>query len=263
MGDERRRAREGGGRPALAARLAAGGSVYADEEADLLLSAAETAEDLERMVRERVDGRPLEYVVGWAWFCGLKIFVEPGVFVPRVRTAFLVEQAQRRLAPYMVMVDLCCGSGAVGAALLAVAPDAALYAVDIDPAAVGCARRNLGADRVWEGDLYDALPAELAGRVNLIVANAPYVPHQAVPQLPREARLHEARIALDGGADGLDVLRRVAEGAKSWLAAGGHLLVEASAAQGPKVADCFAQEGLSPAIAYSEALEATVVVGRR
>lgn len=263
MGDELGWAGEGRSRAALAARLAAGGSVYADEEADLLVSAAETPGDLERMVRERVAGRPLEYVVGWAWFCGLKIFVEPGVFVPRVRTEFLVEQARRRLAPHVIIVDLCCGSGAVGAALLAAAPDAALYAADIDPAAVRCARRNLGADRVWEGDLYDPLPPALVGRVNLIVANAPYVPRQAVARLPREARLHETPVALDGGVDGLDVLRRVAEGASTWLAAGGHLLVEASEAQGPKVADCFAQQGLWPAIACSEALETTVVVGRR
>ncbi|MDA8200961.1 MAG: hypothetical protein M0Z54_16290 [Thermaerobacter sp.] len=73
--------------------MAAGGSVYADREAALLVSAAETPGDPERMARERVAGRPLEYVIGWTWFCQLKIFVDPGVFVPRVRTEFLVQEA--------------------------------------------------------------------------------------------------------------------------------------------------------------------------
>lgn len=254
---------DGTSRAALAARLAAGGSVYADEEADLLLSAAETVEDLERMARERVAGRPLEYVVGWAWFCGVKVFVDSGVFVPRVRTQFLVEQAQAWLPAHPVIIDMCCGTGAVGAALLRAAPDASLYAVDIDPAAVRCARRNLGADRVYQGNLYDPLPPELTGLVHVIVANAPYVPSAALPHLPREARLHEAPVALDGGADGLDVLRRVADGASPWLAPGGHLLVESSEAQGPRVAEEFARRGLLADIACAEELEATVVMGTK
>lgn len=252
---------EGHTRSAVAARLRAAGSVYAEDEADILLSAAETAEDLERMVRERVAGRPLEYTVGWAWFCGLKIVVEPGVFVPRVRTEFLARQAAARLSADAVVVDLCCGTGALGAALLAAAPEAAVYAVDRDPAAVRCARRNLSGGRVYEGNLYEALPEELAGRVTLMVANAPYVPTAALAQLPREARLHEAPMALDGGADGLDILRRVADGAPRWLAPGGHLLVEASEAQGPVLAAYFRGVGLREAVASSEELEATVVVG--
>ena len=254
---------EGHTQSAVAARLRAAGSVYAEDEADVLLSAAETAEDLERMVRERVAGRPLEYTVGWAWFCGLKIVVEPGVFVPRVRTEFLAHQAAARLSAHVVVVDLCCGTGALGAALLAAAPEAAVYAVDRDPAAVRCARRNLTGGRVYEGNLYDPLPEELAGRVTLMVANAPYVPTAALAQLPREARLHEAPMALDGGPDGLDILRRVADGAPTWLAAGGHLLVESSEAQGPPVAAYFRSRGLLAAIAYSEKLEATVVTGTK
>ncbi len=263
MGDKPGQVEDGRIRAALAARLRAAGSVYAEDEADILLSAATTADERERMVRERAAGRPLEYVVGWAWFCQLKIFVDPGVFVPRVRSEFLVQEARAHLSGHAVVVDLGCGTGALGAALWAAAPDATVYAVDRDPAAVRCARRNLSPHRVYEGDLYEALPPHLAGRVNLIVANVPYVPSASLAHLPREARLYEAPMALDGGADGLDVLRRVADGAPTWLAAGGHLLVESSEAQAPHVAACFRRGGLLATVARCEALEATVVVGSK
>ena len=134
----------------------------------------------------------------------------------------------------MVVVDLCCGSGAVGAALAAALDPAELHAADIDSAAVRCARRNLAAagGRVYQGDLYEPLPGGLRGRVDILVANAPYVPTGDLGLLPPEARLHEARLALDGGPDGLDTLRRVAARAASpgWHR-GGHLLSEASVRQ--------------------------------
>ena len=111
--------------------------------------------------------------------------------------------------------------------------DVELHAADLDPAAVRCARRNVAAagGRVYQGDLYAPLPKQLRGRVDVLVANAPYVPADAVALMPPEARLYEARVALDGGVDGLDVLRRVAAGAAEWLAPGGRLLVETSEAQ--------------------------------
>jgi release factor glutamine methyltransferase len=127
---------------------------------------------------------------------------------------------------------------------------------------VRCARRNLPAGgQVHEGDLYAALPAELAGRVDVVVANTPYVPSEEIALMPHEARLHEPRVALDGGADGLDPERRVAAGAGEWLAPGGHLLIETSARQAPELAGAFVEQGLVPRVAESEELEATVVVG--
>ena len=169
----------------------------------------------------------LEHVIGWAEFCGLRIAVESGVFVPRRRTEFLVDQAAALAKPGAVVVDLCCGTGAVGAALTAALEQIELYAADIDPAAVRCARRNVTAagGYVYEGDLYEPLPATLRGRVDILVANAPYVPADAIELLPREARIYESLVALDGGADGLDVQRRVATAAPLWLTPGGHLLV--------------------------------------
>ncbi len=118
---------------------------------------------------------------------------------------------------------MCCGSGALGAALAAAAGRPVdLHAADIDPAAVRCARRNVGpaGGQVHQGDLDGALPAGLRGRVGVLLANVPYVPTGDVALLPAEAREHEARLALDGGPDGLDVLRRVAAVAPAWLAPG-------------------------------------------
>jgi release factor glutamine methyltransferase len=256
----------------VVARLRAAGCVFAEDEARLLVSAAGTAADLAAMVDRRVAGLPLEQVLGWAEFCGLRIAVAPGVFVPRRRTEFLVDQAAalvRQAAatrPRTVVVDLCCGSGAVGAALAAsTSGRVELYAADIEPAAVRCARRNVAAagGQVYQGDLYAPLPSTLRGRVDVLVANAPYVPTEALGLLPPEARVHEPRVALDGGADGLDVLRRVAAAAAAWLAPGAHLLVEASSQQAPQVVAAVADGGLTPQVASSAGQDATVIIGRR
>ena len=170
-------------RSVVVSRLRAAGCVFAEDEARLLVSAARTPADLAAMVDRRVAGLPLEHVLGWAEFCGLRIAVDPGVFVPRRRTEFLVGQATALARPGAVVVDLCCGSGAVGAALVAALDRVELYAVDLDPTAVRCARRNVAAagGQVYEGDLYDPLPATLRGRVDVLVANAPYVPHRGGP----------------------------------------------------------------------------------
>jgi release factor glutamine methyltransferase len=107
------------------------------------------------------------------------------------------------------------------------------------------------------GDLYEPLPASLSGRVDVVVANAPYVPTDAIALMPAEARLHEHRVALDGGADGLDVVRRVVEGAPAWLAPGGHLLIETSTDQAPLVCDLMRRAGLTPTVVEDD--YATVV----
>lgn len=253
----------------VVARLRAAGCVFAEDEARLLISAALSPADLTGMVDRRAAGVPLEHVLGWAEFCGLRIAVDPGVFVPRRRTEFLVEQAvaSARPAPLAppVVVDLCCGSGAVGAAIAAALGRTELHAADIDPAAVACARRNLAAagGRVYEGDLYQPLPATLRGRVDVLAANVPYVPTEEVGLLPPEARTHEPLLALDGGADGLDVLRLVAAAAPRWLAPGGHLLTETSERQAPRAVEAVAASGLTPRVARSDERNATVIIGTR
>jgi release factor glutamine methyltransferase len=256
-------------RSVVVARLRAAGCVFAEDEARLLISAALTPDDLTAMVDRRVAGLPLEHVLGWAEFCGLRIAVDPGVFVPRRRTEFLVEQAVALVRPAAgappVVVDLCCGSGAVGAAIAAALGRTELHAADIDPAAVACARRNLAAagGQVYEGDLYQPLPATLRGRVDILAANVPYVPTEEVGLLPPEARTHEPLLALDGGADGLHVLRRVAAAAPRWLAPGGHLLTETSERQAPGAVEAVAASGLTPRVASSDERNATVIIGTR
>lgn len=246
----------------IVATLRAAGCVFAEEEAHHLITAARDPEDLEHMVAQRVSGLPLEHIVGWAAFLGLRVIVTPGVFVPRRRTELLVREALSILPAGATVLDIGCGCGAVGAALKS-RVHIELYAVDIDPAAVACARRNLDPDRVLHGDLYTPLPSQLRGRVDLIAANAPYVPTDEIRLMPAEARLHEHRAALDGGEDGLDVLRRVVTGAQDWLVPGGHLLVETSRAQASVMVDFMFGQGFTPRIARDEELSATVVIGRR
>jgi len=258
---------------AVVERLRAAGCVFAEDEARLLVDGAASPEELEAAVARRVAGEPLEYILGWAEFCGLRILVEPGVFVPRRRTELLVRSAAETITAATtttttgpatpVVVDLCCGSGAIGAALAALVGRVELYAVDVDPAAVRCARRNVAAygGHVLEGDLFEPLPAALRGRVDVLVANAPYVPTDEIPFMPAEARLHEPQVALDGGADGLDLQRRVIEDAPRWLAPGGHLLVETSERQAPHTLRAFVRSGLVARVETSDELDATVVVG--
>jgi release factor glutamine methyltransferase len=250
-------------RDSVVVALRAAGCVFAEDEAELILATARTAAEAAEMVARRVAGLPLELVVGWAEFRGLRITVDPGVFVPRRRTEFLVEQALARAPEAGVVVDLCCGTGAVGAALAAGLGRVELHAADIDPAAVRCARGNVAAagGHVHQGDLFDALPGELRGRVGILAANVPYVPSDEIGLLPPEARAHEPLVALDGGADGLDVLRRVAAGAPRWLAPGGCVLVETSRHQAPTALDAFERNGLTAHVAVSEELYAHVVIG--
>ena len=248
---------------AVVGTLRAAGCVFAEDEAQILAGSARTRAELTALAERRAIGFPLEHVVGWAEFAGLRIAVDPGVFVPRRRTEFLVAEAVALGRPGAVVLDLCCGTGAVGAALAAALGGVELHAADLDPAAVRCARGNVAAagGRVHEGDLYDPLPADLRGRVDLLAANVPYVPSDAVGLLPAEARDHEALIALDGGSDGLDVLRRVAAGAPRWLAPGGSLLSETSQRQAPYALEALRAAGLDARLAADEERYATVVVG--
>ncbi|MCZ2814074.1 putative protein N(5)-glutamine methyltransferase [Modestobacter sp. VKM Ac-2979] len=248
--------------PAVVARLRAAGCVFAEDEAVLLLAAAASAAQLDGLVARRVAGEPLEQVLGWAEFCGLRLAVEPGVFVPRQRTRLLVREAVALASSGSVVLDLCCGVGAVGAAVAAVVPSVELHAADLDPVAVRCARRNVSG-AVYAGDLYDPLPESLRGRVDVLVANAPYVPTEAIALMPPEARDHEARAALDGGVDGLDVQRRVAAGAPGWLAPGGALLIETGRQQAPATRAACTAAGLTARVVEDDDLAATVVVAVR
>lgn len=255
------------------ATLRAAGCVFAAEEAALILNAAnEAAEpDIQRRLNDAITrrsaGEPLEYVVGWARFCGLRIAVGTGMFIPRRRSEFMAELALLHGRDASVIVELCCGVGPFATTLAVGLPQAAIYAADIDPVQTEYARRNLAlfADRarVYVGDLYEALPNELRGQVDLIVANAPYVPSGDIATLPAEAREYEPIHTLDGGSDGLAVQRDIAAGAAYWLAPGGHILVETSTHQSDGSRALFAQAGLDAWLTRCEDLEAIVAVGRQ
>jgi release factor glutamine methyltransferase len=256
----------------VVARLRNAGCVFAEDEAAVLLSAARTPGELDALVGRRAAGEPLEQVVGWAEFAGLRILVDRGVFVPRRRSESLVAVAIGLAGPRMdggpeipLIIDLCCGTGALGLAVATgLAGRAELHAADLDPAAVACARRNVEpcGGRVYVGDLFGALPGGLRGRADILICNAPYVPTGDVAFLPAEARDHEPLVALDGGLDGLAILRRAASAAPGWLAPGGALLVETSDRQAPEMAVAMAAAGLSPAIRTDEDWGATVVTGQ-
>lgn len=283
----------------VVARLRVAGCVFAEDEARLLTAAAGTPAELDAMVERRAGGEPLEYVIGWAEFAGLRIFVDPGVFVPRLRSEFLVSVAvdlvrSRGDASLPVIVDLCCGTGALGLAVavslqrsdespggdgrrpadqragrefagarVASVHGVELHAADLDPAAVACARRNVepAGGLVYQSDLFDALPGSLRGRIDVLICNAPYVPSTELAFMPAEAREHEALMALDGGSDGLAILRRVAAEAAGWLAPGGVLLVETSERQGPSMASAMSAAELAPLVHYDDESGATVVTG--
>jgi len=256
----------------LVPTLRAAGCVFAEDEAQLLLAEASSPAELFEWVERRVSGEPLEYILGWAEFCGLRVTVDPGVFVPRRRTELLVSEGASLLRDSLtpprssvsaVVVDLCCGSGAVGVGVASQVSVRELHSADIDSAAVECARRNLSplGGHVHQGDLYAALPSRLKRQVQLLVVNAPYVPTGVLPTMPPEARIYEQRISLDGGPDGLDLHRRVIEEATEWLDSAGHLVIETSERQAAGTAAIMVAAGLGARTVHSDDLDGTVVVG--
>jgi release factor glutamine methyltransferase len=266
----------------LVARLRAAGCVFAEDEASILTEAADgDAARLEELVAARVGGLPLEHLVGWAELDGRRWRVAPGVFVPRQRSELLVREAAARAvagadAGTVLLVDLCCGCGALGGAvaarLLATGHDVEIHAADVDPVAVTCAHDNLKAladdggpaagglaAHTYTGDLADPLPAEVWGRVDVLVANAPYVPTAAISMMPPEAREHEPHAALDGGDDGLEILRRVIDLAPKLLRPGGYLLIETSEGQVGAAVGHMSAAGLAPTVLSDEELGATAL----
>lgn len=256
--------------PRLVHRLRAAGCVFAEEEAALLEEAATSPADLEALTLRRIAGEPLEHVVGWVGFDGLRVAVDPGVFVPRQRTAYLVEVASRALviadpAPGPgTVVDLCCGTGALGLALARRHPGVVLHAVDDHPAAVACASRNLApvGGVAHLGDLDAPLSDVLRGHVDVLLANVPYVPTRAIGLMPPESRDHEPRSTVDGGVDGLDLLRRVAARAPIWLRPGGSVLCEVSESQLDAATAAFTAAGLRADVHHDRERDATVVSGQ-
>ncbi|MDN4477949.1 putative protein N(5)-glutamine methyltransferase [Demequina sp. SYSU T00039] len=246
---------------AMVTRLRAAGCVFAEEEAALLAAAGG---DRDALVARRERGEPLELVLGWALFAGLRVPVAPGVFVPRRRTELVAEVALALAPAGGTMVDLCCGAGAIGGAVAYARPDLTVVAADIDPAAVDLAHAllaPLGATAI-ASDLDDAL-AHLRGLVDVVTACPPYVPTAQIPLMPREARDHEPVLALDGGPDGLDLQRGVFAASSRLLRPGGACVVETSDALERLTVAAAAGAGLVPALERDDERGAVVVVARQ
>ena len=179
----------------------------------------------------RAAHEPLQHLLGWEEFRGLRFGVGPAVLIPRPETELLVEWALEFVPPGATVCDLGTGSGCVAAAIATARPDARVLAVELSAAARAVAARNLAALAGW------------AGAVDLIVANPPYIPTGALPALPAEVRAWEPRRALDGGSDGMAVSRRIIAGAPGVLAGGGALALEIGEGQAPPLAATMRARG--------------------
>lgn len=243
----------------VTAQLRSAGCVFAEEEAALLLGAAADDAELSALVARRVTGEPLEHLLGFVEFKGARYRLGPGVFIPRQRSALLVEEAVRRGGTRIL--DLCCGCGALGLAAHA-RLGGELVAVDISPAAIEYARAN-GVENALLGDLFAPLSDGYRHAFDLIIANAPYVPRASLAEMPRESRQFEPVATVDGGIDGMDVQRRVLTTAAEWLAPGGVLLTETSRAQENALAHEARRRGWTVSLVSDTDRGASILVAQR
>ncbi len=215
-------------------RLVAAGCVAAAEEAEALIAAAPDRDALEAFIVRREAGEPLAWITGTASFCGHPVRVDPGVYVPRAQTEELARRAGALLlgcGPGARAVDLCTGSGAVAVHLAAVVPGATVVGVDADVRAARCARRN--GVRTVVGDAGQPFAPRT---FDVVTAVAPYVPTAAIEFLPADVQRYEPRRALDGGYDGLDLVRQVVASAADLLLPGGWFLTELGSDQDRRLA---------------------------
>jgi release factor glutamine methyltransferase len=225
------------------ARLAAAGCVAPEDEARALLLDAPDPEELDARLRRRETGEPLAWITGRAMFAGVTVHVDPGVYVPRLQTEELARRAASVLPARGTAVDLCTGGGAVAAWMQHAVPTAFVVGVDVDGVAARCAARN--GVRALVGDL--AAPLHASAEVDVVTAVAPYVPTAERHLLPADVQRHEPVRALDGGDDGLAVVRRVVADAAALLRRGGHLLLELGGEQDVALAPELARQGFASA----------------
>jgi release factor glutamine methyltransferase len=229
--------------------LRAAGGVPAEDEATVIWSTFEESAERDSAVAARAAGTPLEQVVGWAEFGPVRVALAPGVFVPRRRAEAILAPSVAARPDARIVVDLGCGAGALAASLAALLPDAEVHGVELDPAAVACARRT-GGFAVHEGSWWSGLPASLAGRVDLAVAYLPHVPTARLDDIHPDFRAHEPTLSVDGGADGLDPLREVLAGLDRWLAPQGVFVTLVVVNQPPEGALVLARDENDVVVAF-------------
>ena len=222
--------------------LTEAGCIAAREEAEELIQAAGgDTHVLDDLVSRRTNGEPLAWLTGAVTFCGVRLRVAPGVYVPRGHTEPLARRAATLLPPAGVAADLCTGAGAIAAVLSAAVPTARVVATELDDDAVRCARGN-GVE-VFEGFLDDPLPRELEHRVDVFTGVVPYVPTDELRVLPRDVQAFEPRLALDGGVEGTDLLVAVVQRSARWLSPGGWVLLELGGDQAQPIGALLDQLG--------------------
>jgi len=245
----------------IVARLRAAGCVFAEDEAALLVAHEPDAAARDVLIARRIVGEPLETILGWVAFAGLRLEVVPGVFVPRVKTELVARVAIDHLRQGGSLADLCCGVGAIAAAVAHQRPDAVVTAADIAPRAVAVATRNLAryGATVVEANIADGL----RGHFDVITACPPYVPTDEIDFMPAEARDFEPRAALDGGPDGTDLQAAVFVAAARLLSPGGVVIVETSEDQAIRTAQRAFDAGLNPSVGRDEELGAVVITATK
>ena len=232
-------------RASVTRALSEAGCIAAAEEAAELIAVAGDAAELEDLVSRRTEGEPVAWLTGRTSFGGVDLRVAPHVYVPRWQTERMARRAAEALPPGGIGVDLCTGAGAIAAVMAAARPEATVLATELDPEAARCARSN-GVE-VLEGHLDEPLPPELEGRVDVIVAVVPYVPTEDLRLLPRDVREFEPPLALDGGREGMDLLKEVVSRSPRWLRPGGWLLLEIGGRQAELLAGLLDQRGFERA----------------
>ena len=198
------------------------------------------------LICRRLSGEPVAYITGHKEFMGLDFFISRFVLIPRPETELLVENALKILPSSPVVIDVGTGSGAIAVSLAFYNREALVYATDRSGEALEVARRNAikycVSDRLflYHGDLLQPLKGLLmAGQVDLIAANLPYIAEPDLPALPGEVRMFEPHLALNGGEDGLEHYRRLVPEAEAFLKKGGFLLMEIGCEQGRAAASLF------------------------
>ncbi len=202
-------------------------------------------EEIEALFQKRSERIPLQHLTGVAYFRNLTLEVGPGVFIPRPETEGVVDLALQALPEGGITVDLCTGSGAIAISIATERPDSKVFAWELNPESEPWLRKNLrGNVDLVMGDIADdhKLFNELAGAVDVVISNPPYIPTWAVPK-DLEVKLHDPAMALYGGEDGMDVMRVVSKRALQLLKPGGYLVVEHADTQGQLVADLFQSDG--------------------
>jgi release factor glutamine methyltransferase len=218
-------------------------------------------DELSRMLDRRVAREPLQHITGIAYFRSLALAVGPGVFVPRPETEqvaqFAIDALRAVPGPAPIGVDLGTGTGAIAFAMATEVPHSVVYAVEVSADAFAWTTRNreqTGATNatIRLGDLADAFP-ELDGTVDVVISNPPYIPADAIPR-DLEVQLHDPAVALYGGADGLDIVRRVSTTATRLLHSGGTLVLEHGELQAAAIAELLRADGWAAVATHRDLL---------